>query len=615
MPLKKVVLKPGVNRENTRYTTEGGWFDADKVRFRQGFPEKIGGWQRISDNTFLGVAKSLWGWATLAGSKLVGVGTHLKFYIERGGAYYDITPLRETQALTDPFTTTSGSSTVSVTDVAHGGFTGDYVIFSGATAVGGLTIDGEYTITVLDADTYTIVADAAASGSATGGGSVTAAYQLNIGGDTQASAPGYGSGTYGTGPYGIGGSSIFALRLYSQSNFGEDLVFSYRGGSIYYWDASAGVTTRGGLLSSLAGASDVPEVVLHTKVSDINRFVLAFGCNALGSSVLDPMLIRWSAQEDAADWTPAATNQAGSLRLSRGSEIVTAIQSRQEIIVWTDQALYGLQYLGAPDAWGAQLLGDNISILSPNSAIYVSGVAYWMGTDKFYRYDGNVLPLRCDLRRYIFDNINLNQKDQIFVGLNERFNEIWWFYPSAGSTTTDRYVVYNHVEGVWTYGNMSRSAWIESKIRANPIAATFNNKLVYHELGYDDEETSTPAAIEASITSSEFDLEDGDRFMFIKRILPDMTFRGSTVDGPSATMSILNMRDSGSGYTSPPSQGGTNETPIMRTETVPIEEFTGEAYVRVRGRQIAIKIESTGLGVSWQLGSPRLDMRPDGRAG
>jgi len=347
-------------------------------------------------------------------------------------------------------------------------------------------------------------------------------------------------------------------------------------------------------------------------VSD-NRFVFCFGANDIGSSDLDPMLIRWSDQEDATNWTPAATNQAGSLRLSTGSEIITAIQSRQEILTWTDSAVYSIQYLGAPAVWGAQLLADNTSIVSPRAAVYASGVAFWMGRDKFYRYDGRVQPLRCDLLRYVFNDFNLDEVDQVFAGTNEEYQEIWWFYCSAGSQTIDKYVVYNYMEDIWYYGTLARTAWSDTGLRDYPIGATYSNNLVYHELGVDDDETGTPTAINAYITSSEFDLDDGHKFAFIWRVLPDITFDGSTAESPQATLTLLPLAGSGSGYNSPASEGGTNAAGITRSATVPVEAYTNQLNVRVRGRQLSMKIASDQLGVQWQLGAPRLDMRPDGR--
>lgn len=698
MTLKKLALKPGVNRENTRYTSEGGWYECDKIRFRQGTPEKIGGWQRISNHTFLGICRSLWNWVTLGGLNLIGVGTNVKFYISSGGRYYDITPYREQVTLTDPFQTTNGSPIVEVTD-ANGGFEdGDYVTFYGGTAVGGLTIQGTYQITATSNTTYTITATSNASSSTTGGGTVYALYQVNVGPAFVVPLTGWGAGPWGAGVWGVGQASTDALRLWSQSNFGEDLVFGPRGGGIYYWDASlgfqpasfsatvasptvitsiaymdgtpirfapdAGATLPTGiepgkiyyvrsitdttfnisatpsgalinvsgagtgtshilanayLLSDFSGATDVPIQQNYILVSDISRFVFAFGTNDYGSTIFDPMLIRWCDQEDPFNWTPAATNQAGFLRLSRGSEIVTALQSRQELLVWTDVALYSLQYVGAPIVWSAQIVGENISIVGQNSVAYANGVSYWMGKEKFYKYDGRTQALRCDLRRYIFDDINELQYAQIVAGTNEGFHEIWWFYCSKGSTQNDRYVVYNYMEDIWYYGTLGRTAWLDSGLRSYPLAATYNNLLVDHEFGLDNNEGTTSLPITAYITSSEFDLDDGHNFMFVWRVLPDITFQNSTAVAPTATVYLLPLKNSGSGYSvntptndnhSVANQSFSN---VTRTAVLPVEKFTGQIFTRVRGRQMAMKVESTGLGVTWQLGSMRLDTRPDGR--
>ena len=615
MPLQKLQLKPGVNRENTRYTTEGGWWESDKIRFRQGTPEKIGGWERISANTFLGVCRSLWNWVTLGGQNLIGVGTNLKFYIERGGAYSDITPVRATVTLTNPFNTTNGSALVTVDDVAHGCVTGDFVTFSGATTVGSLDLNNEYEVTVTTDDEYTITASSNANATVTGGGTVTAAYQINTGANQAVPLTGWSAGALGIGTWGNGGVTTTGIRLWSQSNFGEDLVFAYRGGPICYWDATNGIVTRGLIVNTtnFPLQSDCPTVVNSVTVSDIFRFVVAFGANDLGTAVQDPMLIRWSDQEDFQNWTPAAVNQAGSLRLSSGSEIVASIQARQEILVCTDTALYSMQYLGAPEVWGAQLIGDNISIASQNSMAYAGAVAYWMGRDKFYMYDGTVRPLPCNVRKYVFTDINLTQYDQVCAGTNEGYHEVWWFYCSAGSTDVDRYVIYNYLDNIWYYGNMGRTAWLDSSLRGDPIAATYSNNIVNHEVGNDDNETGVATAIHAFVTSSEFDLDDGDKFMFINRMLPDVTFEGSSAPAPAAVMTLLPMQNSGSGYNNPLSKGGVNDAAVTRSATVPIEEFTGQVFLRIRGRQMAFKIESTGLGVAWQLGTPRVEMRPDGR--
>jgi len=631
MPLKKILFRPGVNRENTRYASEslgsvntgtqsvGGWYECDNVRFRAGTPEKIGGWQRISASTFLGVCRSLWNWVTLGGLNLVGVGTNLKFYIERGGAYYDITPLRVAPPATintDPFTG-DGTTTVLVTDTAHGGITGDYVTFSGATGTYASTFNAEYTMTVLSADTYTITTPITIAAGSYGGASVVAAYQINIGFADTVPVTGWGAGTWGSGVWGTGGKTTSSIRLWSQANFGEDLVFAYRGGKLYYWDATDGLGTRGKLVSSLSGAdTSVPSVVNYTFVSDASRFVFAFGCNDYSESTLNPMLLRWSDQEDITTWEPAATNQAGSLQLSHGSEIVTAIQARQEILVFTDSTIYSLQYVGAPVVWSSTLLGDNISILSQNAVALASGTAYWMGIDKFYKYDGRVQTLRCDLRNHVFSNINLSQSAQIFASTSEGFNEVWWFYCSQNSTTVDKYVVYNYLEDIWYYGSMARTAWLDSGLRDYPIAATYSYNLVNQESGVDDGTELAPVAINSYISSTEFDIDDGHNFGFVYRILPDLTFRGSTGSNtPQVTMTLIPLQNSGSGYNDPQSEGGSSYATIQRIASAPVEEFTGQVFVRVRGRQMVFKVENNQLGTQWQLGAPRIDMKPDGRRG
>ena len=712
MPLKKLLLKAGVNQENTRYTSENGWYESQWVRFRQGTPEKIGGWVRLSSNTFLGLCRSLWNWVTLTGQNLLGVGTNLKFYIEQGGAYYDVTPIRRTANLTDPFSTVISTAAVTVYDTNHGATVGDYVTFTSTAAVGGLTISGEYTVTtVIDANRYTITASGNASSTVTnppgGGGTVTAAYQLQIGLPYSVPLTGWGAGPWSYGGWGIGGTATASLRLWSQSNFGEDLIFAPRGGSIYYWSATSGLLTRGVDLNTLGGVititisspalitlssalpagtsvtlattgalptglstgttyyienvngltcnlaatpggtpintsgsqsgvqsiatlGDVPVVQDFIYVSDTSRFVFAFGCNDYGSVVQDPMLIRWSDQESATVWYPQSTNQAGSIRLSHGSEIISAIQARQEIVVFTDSSLYSLQYLGPPVVWGTQLLGDNISILGQNAAALASGVVYWMGVDKFYKYDGRVSTLRCDLRQYIYSDINLEQSSQVFASTNEGFNEVWFFYcsitgpdgtgtPTDPNVIVDRYVVYNYVEnngeGVWYYGNLQRTAWIDSGLRSYPIAATYSNNLVNHEDGVDDGTANNPAPIYTKISSAEFDIEDGDKFGFVWRMLPDITFRGSTTESPTGTLTLIPMQNSGSGFNDPRSTGGQEYASVTRTAKVPIEKFTGQVYIRVRGRQMIMQFENEQLGSQWQLGAPRIDIKQDGRRG
>jgi hypothetical protein len=692
MPLKKITLKAGINRENTRYTNENGYYESEKVRFRQGTPEKIGGWTRLSANFFLGVCRSMWNWVTLGGSNLLGVGTNLKFYIEQGGAYNDITPLRSTSVINNNPFAGNGTTLVTVTDTAHGGITGDFVTFSGATGTYAATFNAEFQITVLTVDTYTITTPIVIAAGSSGGASVTAAYQINTGAADASPVLGWGAGGWGTGPWGTGTTSSTAIRLWQQKNFGENLVFGYRGGSLYYWDNTTGLGARGVLVSGLGGAVtftnasptvvtatlaftagtpiqfaasvslptgvsasttyyvtnvtglsfniadssgtlintsstgsgayisllvDVPLVQNYLLVSDTSRFVFCFGTNDYGSITQNQMLIRWSAQESITDWTPAATNQAGSLLLSHGSKIVTAIQTRQEILVLTDSAIYSLQYLGPPAVWGSQLLGDNISIVGPNAAAVASGVTYWMGVDKFYKYDGRVQTLRCDLLRFVFEDANLDQADQFFASTNEGFNEVWFFYCSASATEIDRYVVYNYTEnngeGAWYYGTLARSAWLDSGLRASPMAATYINNVVYHEDGLDDNATEVSLPIYALIGSAEFDIDDGDHFGFVWRMLPDITFRNSTAANPQATMTLIPMQNSGSGFNNPRSVAGSDDALVTRTATVPIEQFTGQVYVRVRGRQMIMQVESNQLGCVWQLGSPRIDIRQDGR--
>ena len=618
MPLSKILFKPGVNRENTRYTTEGGWYECDKVRFRQGNPEMIGGWTRFTPETFLGVCRSLWSWVTLGGNSLVGVGTNLKFYICQGGRYFDITPIRASSTInTNPFVATLGSSAITVTDTAHGCITGDFVTFSGAAGLGGNITAGvlntEHQVTVVSSNTYTVTVAAVAnatdvSGSPGGGAAVVAAYQLNTGPEAEVPVVGWGAGGWGTGVWGVGTPDPIPLQLWSQFNYGEDLLFGPRGGGIYYWDSSAGVSSRGVNLT-VSGDADTPLFQNHIVVSDASRFTLVFGTNDYGSAVLDPMLIRWSEQENPLVWSPAITNQAGSIRLSYGSEIVTAVQTRQEIVTFTDQALYSLQYLGPPFVWGTQLLGDNLSIMGPNAVVLASGVLYWMGVDKFYVYDGRVQTLNCDLRRYVFNDLNKEQSAQVFAGTNEGFNEVWWFYCSAGSLVVDKYVVYNYLEKIWYYGTMGRTAWLDSGLLNFPLAATYLNNLVNHEDGVDDNATATPAPIAANISSSEFDIGDGHNFGFIWRVLPDLTFAGSANSPtPQVTMTLQGLANSGSGV-----RDSAGQNVVKGSAYVITEEFTGQIYTRIRGRQMIFKIESNQVGTTWQLGAPRIDIRPDGR--
>jgi hypothetical protein len=710
MPLQKILFKPGVNRENTRYTTEGGWYECDKVRFRQGNPETLGGWVPYSLNTFQGVCRSLNNWVTLNNENLVGVGTNLKFYIENGGAYYNITPIRETATINNnPFALTA-STTVTVTDTSHGCSTGDFVTFSGAVDIGSggtnvtaAVLNQEFQVTVVDVNTYTITISVtpnatAIAGSPGGGSAVVAAYQLNVGPALAVPLTGWGAGAWNQTGSTWGNTTSttqFVLRQWNQQNYGEDLVFGPRGGGLYYWDATGGVSTRGVLLNSLGGTVtfttasptvvtltnlltegtavqfsvssggtlptgisaattyylfnvlgltanlidisgnlinvtgagsgtfsisllvDVPTVQNYILVSDTSRFIFAFGCNDYGAATADPMLIRWSDQDNVREWTPDATNQAGSIRLSRGSEIVTALQTRQEIVVFTDSSVYSVQYLGPPVVWSTQILGDNISIAGQNAAIIASGVIYWMGVDKFYAYDGRVQTLNCDVRRYVFSDFNLDQRAQVFAGTNEAFNEVWWLYCSADASYPDRYVIYNYLERIWYYGTLSRSAWLDSGLSAYPYATTYDSstqtgRLIAHENGINDNTDGTAVALSANISSSEFDINDGHNFGFVWRIIPDITFNNSTNSptnlSPRVTMTLRALYNSGSGQID-----SANGVVAQGANYVITEEFTGQIFTRVRGRQMIFEISSNQLNTCWQLGAPRIDIKPDGR--
>ena len=641
MPLQKLQFRPGLNREGTDYANEGGWYDGDKIRFRSGFPEKIGGWSRLSNNTYLGVARSMWNWQALNGANYLGIGTNIKYYIESGGVYNDITPYFEINSLSGAFAATNGSSTITVTDGSYNPAVGDYVVFSGAVSLGGnitaAVLNQEYVVaSVPSTTTYTIVAKSPTTGLpvlanssdvGTGGASIVASYQVPVGLNVYTTGTGWGAGPWSRGGWGSSytGSGIAQqLRLWSNDNFGQDLVIAPRGGNIFYWKASGGVNARAELLSTLStnegfDGDYVPHTTNQVVSSAIQKFVIAFGANPYESgtpnTTFNPMLVRWSDQLNQYQWVPDVTNQSGEFALTNGSYIVGARATRQEILVWTDSCLYSMQYLGAPYVWGFNILMDNISVMSPNSMITVNNVSYWMGTDKFYMYSGRVETLPCALRQYIFSDINKDQGYQVFAGSNEGYNEVWWFYVSnsSGGTTIDKYVVYNYLDRVWYYGTMSRSAWLDSGIRQYPMAADYNNRILYHESTVDDNAGTTSLPINAYIQSSDFDIGDGHNFGFVWRILPDINFNGSNVNNPYVTMTIRPRVNSGTPY------GEANNPEVISANNYgtvavySVQEFTGQVYTRLRGRQLAFRIESNSLGVSWQLGTPRIDIRPDGR--
>ena len=730
MPLKALRLKPGIFRENTRYSAEGGWYECDKVRFRSGQPEKIGGWEQISNDQFLGYARALWPWDIY-----LGLGTEVKYYVYYG-AYYDITPIRVTGAVTS-FDTYNGFPYVGVVDTSTGVGTfatgeltvGSYVTFTTPGTIGGINLDtaglngtseyqiasnvtlitcsstgttltvsavtspgiivsgasldyngetrtitgtgttGTYTLSsaftsdipagtalgVENTATYFIQASTSATSTATGGAATVSEYQPSVGlpiqNQVSSIGTGWGFGVWGSGGWGGTGAFTYGnplqIGLWNAYNFGEDLIYGPKGGGVYYWDASAGFPpVRGTNIADDPGASDPPLAANYRMVSDASRIVLCFGTTPIGATGpadLDPMLIRWSDQEDYLNWTPSATTQAGDLTLSRGSEIRAVAQTRQEILVWTDIALYSLQYLGPPIVWGSQILADNVTIVSDRAWAVAAGVTYWMGDEKFYAFDGRVQTLNCDIRKFIFDDFNSSQRLQVFASTVEQFSEVWWFYcsitgpdgtgtPANPNTVIDRYAVYNYAEKLWYYGSMGRTAWIDASVISNlPIAADYNRRLLNHELGCDDGATTTPAPIESYIISSEFDIDDGHNFGFVRRMLPDVTFAGSTaaVANQSLTMALLPLQNSGSGYTRGVDNVGsnanmsvalTNEATVERDANNDIERFSGTVtpydgnlYIRVRGRQMALRVRSDGLGVQWQLGTPRMDVRPSGR--
>ena len=634
MPLQKLTFRPGVNREGTNYSNEGGWYDCDNIRFRSGFPEKLGGWIRLTANTFQGVCRALWNWVTLAGSNLLGVGTHLKYYIEVGGVYNDITPIRKTTTGTATFAATNGSAVLTVTDAAHGCIVGDFVTYTLAVSLGGAITatvlnQERQIVSVPTANTYTINVTTLANASDTGnGGALTVAnYQINIGSAIAIPIVGWGAGGWGLGTWGIGTTSNTELRIWSNDNYGQDLVIAPRNGEVYYWEASNGVTVRAKFLSALSTAAGfagdyVPNQTLEVSASSIQRFIICFGANPYVSgnpnTTFNPMLVRWSDQDNQYEWVPAITNQSGEFPLSVGSTIITSINTRQEILIWTDSALYSMQYLGPPYIWGFNILMDNISIVSPNAAITINNVTYWMGVDKFYQYSGRVDTLPCSLRQYIFNDINIEQAFQVFSGSNEGYNEVWWFYCSTDSTAIDKYVIYNYLDKVWYYGSMSRTAWLDSSIRQYPMATNYDasavtGRTLYHEASVDDVAGTTPVAIDAYIQSSDFDIGDGHNFGFVWRILPDINFNGSNVDEPYVTMTVKPRQNSGAAYSASNSPEVQSADNYAVSRSYNIQLFDGQVYTRIRGRQMAFRIESTELGVAWQLGSPRIDIRPDGK--
>ena len=765
MPLQKLEFRPGINKESTSYANEGGYYSCDKVRFRSGYAEKIGGWVNQTTNTFKGMCHTMWNWITFGGNNLLAVGTNTKYYVENSGTYHDITPLAYSGTIaSNPFSTTNGSLLVTVTHSGHASTIGTYVTFSGVSnsgVINGINFDGEFQIVGLPtSNTYQIVAPNAATSTGSGGGSlVIAQLDIEAGLPTYYGGVGWGMPPWGSGAWGSALPSGTEGRLWSQDNFTEDLIFNYRRGPIYYWPLDLASYARARLLSDIANETvratttagfslsvttitvadpfgiesgavlvgtglatgtyvttsyaggtsvpisapttasatistitisyagrHIPEQAYQVMTSSVSNFTICFGSNpyspATFTADFDPMLVRWSDADNVYDWVPATTNQSGEQILSHGSFIQCALDTRQEILIWTDAALFSMQYLGPPYVWGINLLMDNISIISPNAAAPVNNVVYWMGVDKFYTYSGRVETLPCTLRQYVFTDINTSQYGQIVCGTNEGYNEIWWFYPSADSIVNNRYVVYNHLERVWYYGTMDRSAWLDSPglrqyplgcfslentyltsatlsasattipvlnassypnsgtitinseqitygskgdtafsdcvrgvngttatthLGYSPVTFKIANQVLLHEIGNDDSSQSPAVPIEAYIESSDFDIGDGHNFGYVWRMLPDLTFAGSTAGSPSITLTVRPRQNSGSNYTN------ADSPTVTRTATIPIQQYTGQVYTRVRGRQMAFRLDSTTLGVAWQMGAMRIDVRPDGR--
>jgi len=621
MALNKFIFKPGIFREGTDYDNEGGWFNANLVRFKAGRPQKIGGWRKDTLNTFLGTCRALHAWILLAGTKLLGVGTNLKYYIEEGDSFNDITPIRSTTSAGDvSFSATDGDATLTVSDTAHGAVQNDFVTFSGAVSLGGNitapVLNQEYQVAlVIDANTYTVEAKdtdgstvlANASDVGNGGGSVVGEYQINTGLDEYVGSTGWGVGAWGAGGWGSS-TSISAsnqLRLWTHDNYGEDLIINPRGGGIYYWDATNGVGTRAVELSSLSGANQVPTVGLQTIISEIDRHVIVLGTDPLSGGVrtgsIDPMLIAFSDQENATEFEPLNTNTAGSLRISEGSQIVGAVKARQEILIWTDVALYSMQFIGPPYTFGVNLINDSTGLISPKGAVTTPAGVYWMGYDSFYVYNGAVQKVPCTVLSYVFDNLNANQVFKVFGFSNSEFNEVGWYYPSGSNLNIDKYVVYNYAEQVWTIGELTRTAWLDKGIVDYP-RATEGQYLYEHEFGYDaDGSPMTNVFIE----SSDFDIGDGESFGFVRRIIPDIKFLSNSDAGQ--VNAVLKTRN----Y-----PGDT----LTTASTSVIESNTSKADVRARARQIVFRLESNddagdsgNSDVGWRLGATRLDIQTDGR--
>lgn len=615
MPLQKLQFKPGLNRDQTNYTNEGGWYECDKIRFRSGMPQKIGGWAKFMAAQLLGVSRQMFNYITTSSDNLLAVGTNKKLYVVSGQQPFDITPLRATfnPPFTDNcFTTISaGTTTVLVTILAHGASNGDYVTFSGAQTFAGIPVEDlnkTHEISNVTENNFTITVATASTAAATGGGvNIVAKFDIPAGAEITFSTVGWGAGAWGAGSWGtsVGDVSFITLqRDWWFDNFDQDLVCNIREGTIYYWAYDRTFATRAVPLSSLPGAVAVPNKAMQILVSQGDKHLLAFGCQPYAglSTDYDPLLIRWASQDAPEIWEPLITNSAGFLRISTGSRIIRAQRTRQETLVWTESSLNSLQFLGTSDVFGLTELADNISIIGPRCVATANNTTYWMGRDKFYVYSGRVETLPCSLRNHVFQNINYDQTDQIVCGTNEGWNEVWWIYPSAGSLVNDSYVIYNYLEQIWYYGTINKTAWLDTPLQQYPLSY-WNGYVFNQEIGCD----ADGQPLVAYIQSSDVDLMDGEEFMLTRRIIPDLNFEGSTTANPSAFFTLRPRNFPGANYITEPELG------VQRTTTVPIEQYTNQVFIRARARQMGLKVSSTGLGVQWQLGSPRLEGRKDGK--
>lgn len=608
MALQKISIKPGVFRNNTNYSSEGRYFDGDKVRFRSGVPEKIGGWSKYSSDAYVGTCTALFGWNLLSGVPLLAFGSNLKYYIDESGVYHDVTPVQRTATTTGAsLSVTNGSAVLRITDTHTAGL-GDYLTVSGAVGFGGITaaqINKEHIVTNLTSSYVEVVLSSNATSNAAGGAEVVHVYyQLNVAPEYGTMGYGWGAGAWGTNTSGWGTSSESGIsskpRLWAQTAFGEIHVFAPVGGAIYY-HMGADLTARALPLSGFSGSSDVPLMCVELLMSKADRHLIAFGCNPVGSTDQDPLLIRWCDTEDLANWTPSQTNASGDLRVGSGNTIVTAVQTKQEIVVFTDGSLHSMQYVGAPYTYGILPVGENISIASKNSVAVANNIVYWIGTDKFYTYNGSVNTLPCDVYDYVFSNINSDAMFLVCSGTNEGFSEVWWHYPTKGSTVNNRYVIYNYIEQCWYYGSLTRTAWLDCPSRRYPIAA-YNGHLYLHEFGIDDD-YFTP--IESFIETADFDLADGDKFVFARRIIPDVSFTNSNTTTPQVTMVITPRNTPGGAYFNA-------DSPTVKTTNLDITQYTEQCHIRIRGRQIKFRIESNQIGCQWRLGSTRVDVQTDG---